>query len=52
MDEEILIEINKIRADPSSLIANLTAMLAKFNDLELKELGYIAETTVEGATAV
>ena len=47
-----MVEINKVRADPTSLIANLTAIKDNFNGLVYKELGVVAETTIEGVAAI
>jgi uncharacterized protein YkwD len=52
MDAEILAEINKIRADPTSLIANLTAIKDNFDSLLYKEVSYLVETTTDGVAAV
>lgn len=50
-------EINKIRADPTSVIANLTAIKDNFNRTGLdekfyKEIGIVGELTIDGVAAV
>jgi hypothetical protein len=57
IDAEILTEINKVRADPTSLIANLTAFKDNFNRPGLdakfyKEIGIVGELTTDGDAAV
>jgi hypothetical protein len=52
MDADILTEINKARADPTSLLTRLNLMKTYFNGNTYKEIAFVSEETAEGVTAV
>ena len=52
LNSEVFSEQNKVRADPTSYVKTLQAMLPLFTDKVYKEDGKIAITTQEGAAAV
>lgn len=52
IDDEFFTELNKVRLDPTSLVADLEAMLPRFTETSYKDYGKFAISTTEGADAV